>query len=196
VNVADSSPFASLGGLALTPAYAEAGPPPDHLHELRACPAGLLLPGQRPVHLGSIGHRRAVLVNVSDFIQNKVLGRRRSSPATTTSTKQRTFGVVHFEQDPPVFSDLADTGGLRQGAGGRPRSPRRTCSTGQDARTGHHDHRQDEGRGVTTIVFSATRSCRSTSPSRRPRRTTTRVDRHGTVLTDTTVLGRMYDQSQ
>lgn len=193
--------FASIGGPAQTNAYAD---------ELAArgvlcIGCGLSVPDstfQRdaPYMWGSLATPEQFLQNLADLIRKSLLGR----PAEYAGdpemrSRTRVFGVVHYEQDPPVFKDVeAEVARRAKGTGYEPKVqetylldlaklPERAATIVA--------HLKDAG--VTTVIFLGdpimpmylTKS--ATAQNYFPEWIVT-----GTVLTDTSSVARLYDQKQ
>jgi hypothetical protein len=193
--------FASLGGPGQESAYAEELARRDVL----CLGCGLALPNSAfqdnaPYLWGSGQTPEQFLVNLGDFIVGQLLGKKAAFAGSEELRQQdRRFGVVHFEQDPPVFDAVQDTVDEEGGARGYeaevtltyqlvipdlPEKARVLVSRLKEA-------------GVTSVVFLG-------DPVMPIYLTKAATDQGyfpewiitGTVLTDTTVFGRLYDQRQ
>jgi hypothetical protein len=202
VNVVEKyHPFASLGGPVLTPAYAE-----ELARQKVLCMGcGVSLPDQfyqdhSPYIWGPLPTPEQFLVNLGDYITNRVVGRNASFAGDDDlKNKKRTFGVVHFEQDPPVFSGLNE----QVAACGKQRgwdsqiTETYTFDIGKMPERATTIIAKMKAAGITSIIFLGDPimpiylTQQATAQNYHPEWIVT-----GTVLTDTTVLGRMYDQSQ
>ncbi len=193
--------FASLGGPAQTNAYAQ---------ELAArhvlcIGCGLSVPDstfqkQAPYMWGSLATPEQFLLNLADLVQKNLLGK----PAEYAGdpkmrTKPRVFGVVHYEQDPPVFRDVErDVAARTKGTGyvtkvqetyllDLAKLPERAATIVAHLKSA----------GITTVIFMGdpimpvylTKA--ATAQEYFPEWVFT-----GTVLTDTTTFGRLYDPKQ
>lgn len=202
INIAETyEPFAVLGGPALTPVFAEE----IARREIFCFGCGLGLPDEfaqvnAPYIWGSQPSTEQFLTNLTGYIGNSLLGKKAEfagDPALRE--KERVFGVAHFEQDPPVFTSLTE----------------RTAECGIEA--GYESavtetYEFDMGKlperattivakmkaaGVTTVVFLGDPlmpiylTQQATLQDYYPEWVIA-----GTVLTDTTVLSRLYDQTQ
>jgi hypothetical protein len=196
-------PFASINGPALTPAYAEE----LARRKIICIGCGLSLPDQfyqdhQPYIWGGGASPEEFLVNVGDYITKGLVGRKaRFAGDADLQSKDRTFGTVSFDQDPPVFTSLADlvakcgaqVGATYQSAAAETylfdisKMPDRAATIIAKMKSA----------GVTTIVFLGdpvmpiylTKA--ATAQNYHPEWIIT-----GTVLTDSTTLGRFYDQDQ
>lgn len=202
VNVAENlKPFASLGGPVLTPAYAEE----LARRQILCLGCGISLPDQfyqdhAPYIWGAQATPEEFLVNLGDYITNRAVGRKASFAGDENMKNQtRKFGVVHFEQDPPVFSGLAE----QVKACGSQRGWQAEVTETYTFDIGKMPERATtiiakmKAAGVTSIVFLGdpimpiSLTQQATAQEYFPEWIVT-----GTVLTDTTVLGRFYDQKQ
>ncbi len=196
----DIKPFASIGGPQLTPTYA------DELarNKILCIGCGLAVPDSyfqqnAPYMWGPLATPEQFLINVGDYITNRLMGGKAVHGGPDVVDKQRVFGVVHFEQDPPVFQQVSKAileQGKKRGFTPAvnetyildpPKLPERAATIIAKMKAA----------GVTTIVFlgdplmpiSLTKE--ATKQDYFPEWVVT-----GTVLTDTTTLGRSYDQAQ
>src|SRR5690606_978408 len=75
---------------------------------------GLALPDSAlqdnaPFLWGNLQSPEQYLLNLGDFIVGRLLGRKAEfAGSEAIREKERVFGVVHFEQDPPVFGGVED----------------------------------------------------------------------------------------
>jgi hypothetical protein len=194
--------FASIGGPGQEGAYAEE----LAANKVICIGCGLALPDSAlqknaPYLWGNLQTPEQFLVNLGDFIIGRLLGK---PPAfagdeAIRKRKERVFGVVHFEQDPPVYGGVEEM--VAKEGGGRgykavvnltyqlviselPQKARSLVSALKEA-------------GVTSVIFLGdpvmpiylTKA--ATAQNYFPEWIIT-----GTVLTDTTVFGRLYDQKQ
>lgn len=194
-------PFASIGGPALTPAYAEE----LSRRKILCVGCGLALPDQfyqehQPYIWGPQATPEQFLAILSDYITNRVQGKPASFAGDPELQKQtRKFGVVHFEQNPPVFTALTDAVakcGAERGFQAAvtetyefdiARMPERATTIVAKLKS----------EGITTVVFLGDPimpiylTGEATRQNYFPEWIVT-----GTVLTDTTVLGRKYNPKQ
>ncbi len=201
VTVAETyHPFASLGGPPLTPAYAEE----LSRRGILCIGCGISLPDQfyqdhAPYLWGPQPTAEEFLVNLSDFITNRVMNKPASFAGDELKSQTRKFGVVHFEQDPPVFNAVADAvakcGADRGWAAAATETY--TFDLGKMGERATTIIAKMKAEGVTTIVFLGDPimpiylTKQATAQNYFPEWIVT-----GTVLTDTTVLGRKYDPEQ
>ena len=193
--------FASIGGPALTAAYAEqlaeAGvlcidcgvSSPDSTYQANA-----------PHLWGNAPTPEQFLELFGDYVVNRLLGRPAEfagDPAMRERTRR--FGVVHFELDPPVFSELAETVRVRGEERGWVPVARETyvldlAKAPERATT--IIARMKEA-GVTTVIFLGDPlmpihlTAAATQQGYFPEWVIA-----GTAYTDTSVFGRRYDQRQ
>lgn len=140
------------------------------------------------------------LQTFGDFVTGQLNGRPASYAGDALKDKQRVFGVVHFEQEVPVYGDVQ-----RQVAA---EGAKRGYKTVLNETYNFGDFQKMQERaaaiipkmkaaGVTTIIFLGDPvmpiylTKQATQQDYFPEWIIT-----GTVLTDTTVLGRLYDQQQ
>jgi hypothetical protein len=194
--------FASIGGPGQESAYAEE----LAANKVLCIGCGLALPDSAlqdnaPYLWGNLQTPEQYLVNLGDFIIGRLVGK---PPAFAGSEdirkrKERVFGVVHFEQDPPVYGDVekmvAKEGGDRGYKAARNLTYQLVISElptkARDLVADLKEHK------VTTVIFLGdpvmpvylTKA--ATAQGYFPEWIIT-----GTVLTDTTVFGRLYDQRQ
>ena len=193
--------FASLGGPGQQVAYAE---------ELASrgvlcIGCGLSVPDSAfrenaPYMWGNLQTPEQYLVNLGDYLIERLMGRKAEfagDPALRSRT--RVFGHVNFEQDPPVFKGVSDEADRRGKERGYQPAARLTYQLiipelAEQARVIIGTLKE---KGVTTVVFLGdpvmpiylTKA--ATDQNYHPEWIIT-----GTVLTDTTALGRNYDQTQ
>jgi hypothetical protein len=196
----DIKPFASIGGPQLTPAYS------DELakQKVLCIGCGLAVPDSyfqknAPYMWGMLASPEQYLVNIGDYITYRLQGGKASFGGPDVKDKTRVFGIVHFEQDPPVFQQVSKVV-LQQGEKrgfhaavnetyvlDPPKLPERAATIIAKMKAA----------GVTTIVFLGdplmpiSLTQQATKQNYFPEWVVT-----GTVLTDTTTLGRAYDQKQ
>lgn len=202
VNIAETyTPFAVIGGPALTPVFAEE----MARREIICIGCGLGLPDSfaqehAPYIWGAQPSTEQFLVNLSGYVQNSLLGKKAEfagDPALRD--KERVFGVAHFEQDPPVFSEVTE----RVAACGLESGYEAAVTETYEFDMGKLPERATtiiakmKAEGVTTVIFLGD----PLMPIYLTQQATAQ-DYHpewiiaGTVLTDTTALARLYDQEQ
>lgn len=198
--VEEMKPFAVLEGPSLTSRFAETLAEsgvlcigcglsvPDSVYQERA-----------PYMWGYNPTPEQFLYNLGDFLTGRLLGRTAEYAGPELRDRERVFGVVNFDQDPPVFGDVA-TAALERGRlrGYVPavretylldiaRLPERAATIIAKMKAA----------GVTTIVFLG--------DPLMPSNLTQAATREnyfpewviaGTVLTDSTAFGRRYDPTQ
>ena len=193
--------FASIGGPGQESAYVE-----ELASRGVVCiGCGLSMPDSRyqelaPYAWGILQTPEQFLLNVGDYLVDRLNGK----PAQFAGDpemrdKERVFGIVHFEQDPPVFGGVSDAATAAGEARGYETAVRLSYQLvidqlGEKART---LITQLKDAGVTTVVFLGdpimpiylTKA--ATDQDYYPEWVIT-----GTVLTDTTTFGRQYDQTQ
>jgi hypothetical protein len=193
--------FASIGGPGQESAYAEE----LARRKVLCIGCGLALPDAKfqeyaPYLWGNSQPPEQYLLNLGDFIIERLLGQKAEFAGDEeTRAKERVFGVVHFEQDPPVFSGVQDMVDSEGGARGYEAATTLTyqlviADLPEKARV--IVARLKEA-GVTSVVFLG-------DPVMPIYLTKAATDQDyfpewiitGTVLTDTTVFGRLYDQRQ
>ncbi len=193
-------PFAVVGGPALTDAFADTLA--DRQTLCIGC--GLSVPDSKyqenaPYMWGNLPTPEQFLRNFGDFTVRRMFGRKAEFAGPELRDRERVFGTINFEQDPPVFTAVGDEirkrGELRgyEAAVSEtylldiPKLPERAAAI--IARM--------KAAGVTTISFLGD----PIMPSYLTQ-AATREDYYpewvvaGTVLTDTTTLGRTYDPAQ
>lgn len=193
--------FASIGGPGQEGSYAE---------ELASrgvicVGCGLSLPDSAfqenaPYLWGNLQTPEQYLLNLGDFIIERLQGQKAEyagSPEIRRET--RNFGVVHFEQDPPVFGGVEEMVEKEGGARGYDPAVNLTyqlviADLPEKARVLVDELKRAK---VTSVVFLG-------DPIMPIYLTKAATDQNyfpewiitGTVLTDTTVFGRLYDQKQ
>jgi hypothetical protein len=201
IKVAEEiKPFASIGGPVITFTYAE---------ELAArgvvciaCAAAVpdsVAQDLAPYFWGLSPSPEQFLRTLGDYITRRLLGRKAEFAGPALRDKERVFGVVHFEQDPPVFNAIAESAdevGSTLGYESEvtetysldiPKLPERAAAIIAKMKAS----------GVTSILFlgdpimPASLTAAAAAQGYEPEWIVT-----GTVLTDTTAFGRTYDQSQ
>ncbi|HMS87978.1 MAG TPA: hypothetical protein PKE56_06025 [Acidimicrobiales bacterium] len=193
--------FASVGGPGQQGAYAE---------ELASrgvlcIGCGLSVPDSvfrenAPYMWGNLQTPEQYLVNLGDYLIERLMGRPAEfagDPAMQTRT--RVFGQVNFEEDPPVFKGVSEEADRRGKERGYSPAARLTYQLiipelAEQARVIVGSLKE---KGVTTVVFLG-------DPVMPIYLTKAATDQNyfpewiitGTVLTDSTALGRNYDQTQ
>lgn len=202
VTVVDKyKPFASIGGPALTPAYAE-----ELARQGVLCiGCGLALPDQfyqdKAPHIwGALPSPEEFLQNLGDYITKRALGRKAAYAGDDDlKAKDRVFGTINFEQDPPVFTAIGDAVrkcGAKQGWTAAA-SESYIFDIGKMPERAPTIIAKMKEAGVTTIIFIGdpimpiylTRAAEAANYH--PEWIIT-----GTPLVDTTVLGRFYEPNQ
>jgi hypothetical protein len=202
ITVAETvRPFAVLGGPDRSSAFAEelsrrgivciscSGIGPDRFYQEHA-----------PYIWGLQPTAEEFLVSLGDFITRRLVGR----PAEHAGDEElrrseRTFGVVHIEQSPPVFDQVSDrTRECGSAAGYEPTLTETfLLDFGAMAQRATTIVAKMKAEGVTSIIYLGD----PIMPIHLTR-AATEQDYHpewivsGTALTDTTVFGRMYDPEQ
>ena len=193
--------FASLGGPGQESAYAE-----ELASRGVVCiGCGLSLPDSAfqknaPYLWGNLQTPEQYLLNLGDYVTKRLLGKKAEfagDPALRK--KKRVFGVVHFEQDPPVFGGIDEAVAKEGKKTGYKTAVNLTyqlviAELGEKARVLIARLKEKH---VTTVLFLGdpimpiylTKA--ATAQDFHPEWIIT-----GTVLTDTTVFGRLYDQDQ
>lgn len=193
-------PFASFGGPALSQGYAE-----ELAAEGILCfGCGVSAPGSKYLELaphmwGAQANPEQYILILGNFVVNRLLGRPAEFAGDDLKDKERVFGVIHFEQDPPVFGDVrtaVQECGAAQGYEAAltetytldlAKAPERSATIIAKMKDA----------GVTTIIFLGDPlyprflTQAATAEDYFPEWVVT-----GTVLTDTTVFGRSYDPEQ
>ncbi|HEU5152352.1 MAG TPA: ABC transporter substrate-binding protein [Iamia sp.] len=201
IKVAEEiKPFAVIGGPPLTTAFA------DQLAErgILCIGCGLGVPDSRyqanaPYMWGTQPTPEQFLVNFGDYLVKRLFRRPAEFAGEALRDRERVFGVVNFEQDPPVFGDVAReilARGQQRGYEPAvretyildiPRLPERAAAIVAKLKAA----------GVTTVVFLGDPlmpiylTQAATAEDYYPEWVIA-----GTVLTDTTALGRLYDGTQ
>ena len=193
--------FASIGGPGQESAYAE-----ELARRKVICIAcGLALPDSAfqenaPYLWGNSQTPEQFLLNLGDFIVERLVGEKAEFAGDAeTRAKERVFGVVHFEQDPPVFGGVEEMAAREGGARGYENAVNLSyqlviADLPEKARVLIARLKEAD---VTSVVFLGD----PVMPIYLTKAATDQ-DYHpewiisGTVLTDTTVFGRLYDQEQ
>ena len=193
--------FASIGGPGQESAYAE-----ELARRGVLCiGCGLAVPDSTlqkyaPFMWGGLQTPEQYLLNLGDFIIERLNGDKASFAGDPKIQEQtRRFGVVHFEQDPPVYGGVEDMVDKEGGARGYKAAVNLTyqlviADLPEKARV--LVSRLKEAK-VTSVIFLGdpimpiylTKA--ATAQNYFPEWIIT-----GTVLTDTTTFGRLYDQKQ
>ena len=202
VNIAETyTPFAVIGGPTLTPVFAEE----IARREIICIGCGLGLPDsfaqeRAPYIWGAQPSTEQLLANLTGYVRNSLLGKNAEfagDPALRD--KERVFGLAHFEQDPPVFSALTE----RVAACGLEAGYEARVTETYEFDMGKLPERATtiiakmKAEGVTTVIFLGDPlmpiylTQQATAQDYYPEWVIA-----GTVLTDTTVLARLYDQGQ
>ena len=193
--------FASIGGPGQESAYAEE----LARRKVLCVGCGLALPGQAfqdysPYLWGTSQPPEQFLLNLGDFIVERLVGQKAEFAGDPELREQeRVFGVVHFEQDPPVFGDveaMADEEGGARGYESVVNLTYQLVISDLPEKARVIVARLKEA-GATSVVFLG-------DPVMPIYLTKAATDQGyfpewiitGTVLTDTTVFGRLYDQEQ
>ena len=193
--------FASIGGPGQESAYAEE----LARRKVLCIGCGLALPDaalqeNAPYLWGNLQTPEQYLLNLGDFIIERLLGQKAEfAGSPEIRDEERVFGVVHFEQDPPVFDSVEDMVAREGGARGYEAAVNLTyqlviADLPEKARV--LVARLKEAK-VTSVIFLG-------DPIMPIYLTKAATDQGyfpewiitGTVLTDTTVFGRLYDQEQ
>ena len=197
------SAFASIGGPTATAYAGRAGPADGHLHRLRCSPCPTQFYQDNAPYVW--GADRSTEQYLGNLRLHRRTGARpeggvRRRPRACAD-KERVFGVVHYDQDPPVVRRDPRARGrrVRQGPGLRPQGdPDLPARHRQAARAGAGDRRPAEGRrrhdgGVPGRPDHADVPHRS-----RPRRRTTSRSGSSPARSSPTrrPLARLYDQEQ
>ena len=202
VNIVENlKPFAVLNGPAQTPVFAEE----MARNKIICIGCGLGLPDQfaqenAPYIWGITPSTEQFLTNFTGYIQNTLLGKKAEFAGDPAMHEQeRRFGVVHFEQDPPVFTALTD----RIAECGAEQGYNAAVTETYEFEIGKLPERaatviaKMKAEGVTTVIFLGD----PLMPIYLTQQATAQ-DYHpewliaGTVFTDTAALGRLYDQDQ
>lgn len=202
VNIVENlKPFAVLNGPAQTPVFAEE----MARNKVICISCGLALPDEfaqmhAPYIWGIQPSAEEFLMNLTGYVQNSLLGKKAEFAGDPAMHDQeRVFGVVHFEQDPPVFSALTD----RIAECGAQQGYEAKVTETYEFEIGKLPERaatviaKMKAEGVTTVIFLGD----PLMPIYLTQQATAQ-DYHpewviaGTVFTDTSALGRLYDQDQ
>lgn len=197
----DLDVFASIGGPTLTGAYAAelakqgvlclgcGAANPDSKYQEHA-----------PFWWGPQATPEQFLLIVGDFASTQLLGKKAEfAGSDEIRAKERVFGVAHFEQEVPVFGEVEEEVARRGAELGYESALTETYTLDfatMPERAGSIIAKMKEA-GVTTIIFLGDPimpiylTQAATAQDYYPEWILT-----GTVLTDTSALGRMYDQSQ
>lgn len=198
-------PFAVIGGPALTNAFADelAGDPAAR-DGIICIGCGLSVPDSvyqenAPYMWGQLPTPEQFLVNFGDYVVKRLYGRTADFAGGDLQGQPRVFGSINFEQDPPVFRDVSQEVTERGAVRGYeaavretyildiPRLPERAAAIIANMKAA----------GVTTISFLGDPimpiylTQAATAEDYYPEWVIA-----GTVLTDTTALGRQYDNTQ
>lgn len=194
--------FASIGGPGQESAYAEE----LARRKVLCIGCGLALPDSAlqknaPYLWGNLQSPEQYLINLGDFIIGRLVGHppEFAGDPEIQKRKDRVFGVVHFEQDPPVFGgveDLAKTQGSARGYEQAVNLTYQLVIADLPAKARSLVARLKEKK-VTTVIFLG-------DPIMPIYLTQAAAEQNyfpewlitGTVLTDTTVFGRKYDQRE
>jgi hypothetical protein len=197
----DMGAFASIGGPTQTSAYQ------DELarHGVLCIACGYSTPDAQfqkdaPYAWGQLASPDQLLYGVFDFGTKNLFGKpARFAGDPKMRTKTRVFGIVHYEQDPPVFGDLEREATRRYEAQGY--EARDILTYLLDLNTLPKQAQAIVGRlkadGVTSVVFLGDPLMpkylteQATAQDYHPEWIIT-----GTVFTDTTAAARLYDQDQ
>src|SRR5690606_18837389 len=148
---------------------------------------------------GNLPTPEQFLRNFGDFTVRRMLGRKAEFAGPELRDQERVFGTINFEQDPPVFSTVSDEIAAR----GQLRSYEAAVRETYILDVARLPERaatiiaRMKAAGVTTISFLG-----DPIMPRYLTEAATREDYYpewivaGTVLTDTTALGRTYDPAQ
>ena len=197
----DMGAFASIGGPTQTSAYQ------DELarHQVLCIACGYSTPDSAyqknaPYAWGQLASPDQLLYGVFDFGTKNLFNRPASLAGDPKMrTKKRVFGIVHYEQDPPVFGKLQAEATKKYEAQGYKAKDVLTYLL--DLNTLPKQAQAIVGRlkadGVTSVVFLGDPLMpkylteQATKQNYFPEWIVT-----GTVFTDTTAAGRLYDQKQ
>lgn len=193
-------PFAVINGPALTSAFAETLAD----NGIICINCGLSVPDavyqeNAPYMWGNLPTPEQFLRNFSTFTSRRLLGRQAEFAGPELRDRERVFGTINFDQDPPVFEDVRreinERGKLRGYEAAVAESyildiarlPERAATIIAKMKAA----------GVTTVIFLG-----DPIMPQYLTQAATREDYYpewviaGTVLTDTTTLGRTYDPAQ
>lgn len=193
-------PFAVINGPSLTAAFAEKLA--DYGVICIGC--GLAVPDSvyqenAPFMWGTLPTPEQFLRNFGDFIVRRLLGRKAEFAGPDLRDRERVFGSVNFEQDPPVFSALTEEVTARGELRGYTAAVRETyvLDIPKLAERAATVVAKMKSAGVTTVIFLGDPimpqylTSAATAEGYFPEWVIA-----GTVLTDTTALGRSYDPLQ
>lgn len=193
--------FASIGGPGQESAYAEE----LARRKVLCIGCGLSLPDSAlqdnaPYLWGNLQTPEQYLLNLGDFIIERLLGEKAEFAGdAATRSRERVFGVVHFEQDPPVFGgveDIVDKQGSERGYEAAVNLTYQLVIADLPEKARVLVARLKEKK-VTSVVFLGDPimpiylTQAAEEQDYHPEWILT-----GTVLTDTTVFGRKYEPSQ
>ena len=196
----DLDVFASIGGPTLTGAYAE-----ELARQGVLCiGCGAANPNSKfiendPYWWGSSATAEQFLLVVGDFVAGQLLGKPAEFGGEDVQDQDRVFGVVHFEQDVPVFGEVQDAVDERSQDTGYEAAITETYTLDfatMPQRAASVMAKMKET-GVTTVIFLGDPIMpiylteAATALDYYPEWVIT-----GTVLTDTSALGRLYDPAQ
>jgi len=197
----DMGAFASIGGPTQTSAYQ------DELarHQVLCIGCGYATPDSAyqedaPYAWGQLASPDQLLFGVFDFGAKNLFGKKAQFAGDPELRKKtRSFGVVHYEQDPPVFGDLAKEATAKYEAQGY--SADAVITYLLDLNTLPKQAQAIVGelkaKGITSVVFLGDPLMpkylteQATAQDYHPEWIIT-----GTVFTDTTAAARLYDQEQ
>jgi hypothetical protein len=201
IKVAEEiKPFASIGGPAITFTYAE---------ELAsrgivciACTVAVpdaFAQEHAPYVWGLTPSPEQFLRTLGEYVTRRLVDQKAEFAGPALRDKERVFGVVHFEQDPPVFGAVADLAYETGSALGFKTEVTETYTldVAKLPERAASIIAKMKASGVTTILFlgdpimPVSLTAAATAQGYEPEWIVT-----GTVLTDTTAFGRNYDQSQ
>jgi hypothetical protein len=202
VNIVENiKPFAVIGGPAQTPVFAEE----IARNKIICISCALALPDSftqehAPYIWGIAPSPEQFLTNYTAYVVNSLNGKKAEFAGDPAMHDQvRKFGVVHFEQDPPVFSSLTE----RLAECGAQQGYETSVTETYEFEIGKLPERaatviaKMKAEGVTTVAFLGD----PIMPIYLTQQATAQ-DYHpewliaGTAFTDTTALGRLYDQDQ
>ncbi len=193
--------FASVGGPSQSPAYADV----LASRGVICIGCGLGVPDSTyqknaPYMWGPLQTPEQFLLNLGDYTVNRLLNRKAINAGDPAfRNRKRVFGIVHFEQDPPVFGAVEKTAekiGKQRGFQAAVQLTYQLIldKLGEQANT---IIAKLKAKHVTTVIFLG-------DPIMPINLTKTATQQNyfpewiitGTVLTDTTTLGRLYDKKQ
>ena len=197
----DMGAFASIGGPTQTSAYQ------DELarHQVLCIACGYSTPDSAyqenaPYAWGQLASPDQLLYGVFDFGTKNLFGKKAQFAGDPDLAKKtRVFGIVHYEQDPPVFGELQRAAVDKYGKQGY--AAKTILTYLLDLNTLPKQAQAIVGRlkseGVTSVVFLGDPLMpkylteQATAQDYHPEWIIT-----GTVFTDTTAAARLYDQDQ